>query len=100
MSHTPNKEQEKAFKAAIDALKKCKKLGLRIYAKQWDLVAYTKDADDYADEKCPLHKMSRLNNCGTIPYLDGNRILSDSGADDFAFYISQEDKEKYNPDDY
>jgi hypothetical protein len=100
MSHIPNKEQERAFKQAVAAIKKCKKLGLIVYAKQWSLVAYTKEADNYADKKCPLHKMSSFNDYGTIPNLNASSVLADSGADDFAFYISQEDKDKYNPDDY
>ena len=97
--HIATKEQEKAFKQAVSALKKCKKLGLRIYAKQYNLVAYTKEADDYADENCPLHLLPRVDNFGVIPHLNASSVLSDSGADDYAVYISQEDADKYNPDD-
>jgi hypothetical protein len=100
MSHIPNKEQEKAFKTAVNALKKCRDLGLRVYAKQYELIAYTKEADIYADSKCPLHKMANFDDYGNIPHLCGQSILSDSGADDYAFYISLEDKELFNPDDY
>ena len=98
MSHIATKEQEKAFKEAVNAIKKCRNLGLRVYAKQHDLVAYTKDANDYADEKCPLHRLSYVDNHGTIPYLCGNSILSDSGADDYAVYTSQQDAYKFNPE--
>lgn len=100
MSHIANKEQEKAFKEAVAALKKCKKLGLKVYAKQYDLVAYTKAADDYADEKCPLHRLSDVGNYGNIPYLVSNSILADSGADDYAVYVSQKDADKFNPDGF
>jgi len=96
MSHIPNKEQEKAFRVAVNALKKCRKLGLRVYAKQWSLVAYTKDADDYADKNDPQFNILGY---GVVPHLS-ETCLTDSGADDYASYITQEDKNKFNPDDY
>ena len=61
-------------------------------------VAYTKDADYYADDKCPLHRMEFLESFGTIPFLEGFSVLSDSGADDYAFYVSQEDVDAFNPE--
>jgi hypothetical protein len=70
------------------------KLGLRIYAKQWSLVAYTEAADDYADENDPLMKA----NHGAIPNLS-KHCLNDSGADDFANYISEK-IELFNPDGF
>lgn len=93
MTHIPTKEQEKLFKQAVNAIKKCKKSGLRIYAKQWSLVAYTEAADDYADKNDPLMK----GGYGIIPNLSAH-CLSDSGADDYAGYINEEDRELFNPD--
>ncbi len=97
MSHIPTEEQEKAFKAAINALKKCKKLGLRIYAKQYELTAYTKEADYYAEELG--FEEALLGDGGVIPHLRST-ILNDSGADDYALYRTKEDQQQFNPDDY
>ena len=97
MSHTPTKEQEKAFKSAINALKKCKKLGLVIYAKQYDLVAYTKEADDYAEE---FGFEEALRGEGSqMPCISTN-ILADSGADDYPVYRTKSDQEMFNPEGY
>lgn len=96
--HLANKRQQKAFEKVVKAMENAKKLGLVFYAKQWTLVAYTKDADNYAEQNCPLHKLSYVENCGVIPYLDAYGLLSDSGADDYAVYISDKDAKKYNPD--
>lgn len=95
MSHIPTIEQEKAFKSAINALKKCKKLGLVIYAKQYDLVAYTKEADDYAEE---FGFEKALTGEGSqMPCLSAT-ILADSGADDYPVYRTKEDQYLFNPD--
>jgi hypothetical protein len=95
MSHIPTIEQEKAFKVAINALKKCKKLGLVIYAKQYDLVAYTKEADDYAEE---FGFEKALKGEGSqMPCLSVS-ILADSGADDYPVYRNKKDQELFNPD--
>lgn len=99
MSHIPNEQQEKAFKAVERAINKCKKLGLVIYAKQYDLVAYTKEANEYAE--ITNESLLRIGNYATIPHLSLRQSLADSGADDYACYISKEDENKYlNNDDY
>lgn len=94
MSHIPNKKQEEAFKEAVKAIKKCKRLGLRVYGKQNSLVAYTKDADDYISDN---DLMAQRKFCGEIPHL-ANTCLQDSGADDYPNYATYEDQEKHNPD--
>jgi hypothetical protein len=95
MSHIPTIEQEKAFKSAINALKKCKKLGLVIYAKQYALVAYTKEADDYAEEFGFIKAL--MGDGSQMPHLYAN-ILADSGADDYPVYRTREDQYLFNPD--
>ena len=92
-SHIISEEQERAFNSAVRAILKCKKLGLAIYGKAESLVAYTKEADKYADEFSPLHM---IGDYGTIPHLSKS-CLNDSGADDFACYATKEDELKYNP---
>jgi hypothetical protein len=90
--HTPTPTQVKIFKDAVKAIKKAKKAGLVIYAKQYDLVAYNKSADDYIESDF-------LNSLGTgfsqIECLS-ERCLADSGADDYGSYRSAEDEEKYS----
>jgi hypothetical protein len=81
-------QQEKAFKRAINAIKKCHKLGLVIYAKQYDLVAYTKFADDYIEKHGFLNLLQNGNSkveCISI------QCLSDSGADDYPSYLTNDD---------
>jgi hypothetical protein len=95
MSHIPTIEQEKAFKSVINALKKCKKLGLVIYAKQYDLVAYTKEADDYAEE---FGFEKALSGSGNQMPCISVQILQDSGADDYPVYRNKKDQDLFNPD--
>lgn len=90
--HIPTKAQEIAFKKVVKAIKELRKLGLAVYAKQCNLVAYTKAADQYAQEFSPLHKMGKY---GAIPCLS-EPCFTDSGADDYATYISTEDQAKFN----
>lgn len=97
MTHIPTKEQEKAFKSAINALKKCKELGLVIYAKQYDLVAYTKEADDYAEE---FGFEKALKGKGSQMPCISTTVLSDSGADDYPVYRTKFDQEFFNPDGF
>ena len=94
MSHIPNTEQIKAFKQLVSYFKKCKKLGLVIYAKQYCLAAYTKEADDYAEET--NKRLLCIGNYGTIPYLFAE-VLADSGADDYACYVTEKDQKLFNP---
>lgn len=97
MSHIPNIEQIKAFKQLVNSFKKCKKLGLVIYAKQYDLVAYTKEADEYAEEFG--FEKALTGDGGVIPYISA-KVLTDSGADDYALYRTIEDEEHFNPDGF
>ncbi len=91
MGHIPNKKQELAFKEVIKAIKAAQKLGLRFYGKQYELVAYTKEANDYAES---FDFQELLRGCNsTIPYLSSS-ILQDSGADDYAQYKSQLDEDE------
>lgn len=95
MSHTPNDKQIKAFNNAVKAIKKLRDLDMIIYGKQDYLVAYTKDADNYIRKYNPLHKT--IDHCSDIMVTCLNeRCLNDSGADDYACYISKEDHDKYN----
>ena len=95
MSHIPNTEQIKAFKQLVSSFEKCKKLGLVIYAKQYRLTAYTKEADDYAEET--NKSLLCIGHYGTIPHLSAE-VLADSGADDYACYVTEKDKKLFNPD--
>ena len=95
MSHIPNTEQIKAFKQLVKSFEKCKKLGLVIYAKQYHLAVYTKEADDYAEKT--NKSLLCIGDYGTIPYLSA-KVLADSGADDYACYVTEKDQELFNPD--
>lgn len=95
MKHTANKKQEEAFEALKKAFSKCKKNGLVIYAKCGNIVAYTKQADNYVENEHGFETC--LSSCnGSIPYLSAN-VLADSGADDYPNYVSEEDSIKFNP---
>jgi len=91
--HTASKAQKKAFDQVVKAIERAKKTGLVFYGKQWDLVAYTKQADDYANE---FGFERSLSGVSQIPYLS-KHILADCGADDYSRYRTQEDREKFNP---
>lgn len=95
-SHIPNKRQQEAFDKAVRAILNLQKVGLVVYGKQQNLVAYTTAADEYAQQYSPLDKMGY---CGQIPCLN-KECLTDTGADDYAGYISDEDRIKFNPDDF
>ena len=97
MKHIPNTGQIKAFKQLTNSFNKCKKLGLVIYAKQYHLAAYTKDANDYAEKtnNCLLN----IGDYGTVPCMSA-KVLEDSGADDYACYVTEKDQERFNPDGF
>lgn len=86
--HIPTPKQEAAFKKVVDAIKAAQKAGLVFFGKQFELTAYTKEANRYVDEK----DFGRtLNGQGrNIPCLSA-RVLHDSGADDYSRYITDED---------
>lgn len=90
MKHTPNKAQEKAFERVEKAINAAQKAGLVFYGKQWELVAYTKKANNYIRES-GVYDSARI-----IPYLSA-MVLEDSGADDSISYRTDEDEQKFNP---
>lgn len=95
MKHTANKKQTEAFEALVKAFKRCKNTGLVLYAKSEFVVAYTKQADEYVEKKHGFETC--LASCnGQIPCLSAN-VLADSGADDYASYVSEEDKLRFDP---
>jgi len=92
-NHNPTHEQEKAFKKVESAMKNAKKTGLRFYGKSDVLIAYTEEAANYQN----IDFNACLSGDGsTIPYLSARNVLDDSGADDYACYLSLEHQEKYN----
>jgi hypothetical protein len=94
--HTPTEEQEKAFKSVIRAINKAKKTGLVFYSKQWSLVAYRKEANDYA-QQFDFEKLFGKSSA-TIEFLSES-VLFDSGADDYPQYFTKEDEEKYTAEE-
>jgi len=91
--HKANKAQEEAFKQVVKAINRAKSKGLVFYGKQYSLVAYTRQANNYIE-----NEVGFIESLGTgfshVPYL-GNECLHDSGADDFGDYKNLEDEEKY-----
>ncbi len=88
-------EQEKAFKKVISAMKKAQKTGLVIYAKQYDLVAYTREANDYIEENFEKSLATGFNQVENISIA----CLADSGADDYGCYRSQSDEDYFTKED-
>lgn len=102
INHNPTKAQIKAFEKAVVALYKCKSLGLKLYGRQFDLIAFTSQADNYVHETGLETCMNYVS--GEIPHLSASSLsthhsnfLSDSGADDGVYYQSDEDEQKFNP---
>ena len=93
MKFQATKKQEELFNKVIQAMELAKKGGLFFYGKSGALVAYTKQVENYVDE----HGFEELlrGRGNQIPYLT-SEILSDSGADDYISYRTQEDEEKYS----
>jgi predicted MarR family transcription regulator len=86
-----NKEQTKAFKSVERAVKKVQKAGLIFYGKSGNLVAYTKDASDYADqdfESCFGYGTGRQIDC-----ISEAGLIRDSGGDDYPSFITEADEE-------
>ncbi len=92
--HIPNKKQTKAFEQVIKAIDRAKKAGLVFYGKQDNLVAYTKQANDYIKQ----YDFDRI--CATgyraIPYISDS-CLTDSGADDYPCYKKDTHQHKFYP---
>lgn len=93
MTHYANKKQEEAFKEVVKAFQKARKLGLVFYGKSDTLIAYTKQADNYIDQ-VPFHQACATG-YSSLPCLTALKCISDSGADDYGSYRSQEDEDKY-----
>lgn len=93
-THIPTNEQEKYFKKVVIAMKEAKKKGLVFYGKSDVLVAYTKEASDY--QNIDFNKTLGTG-YGTLPHLSAQRVLDDSGADDYASYLNESDEYMFNP---
>lgn len=95
IKHTPTKKQEKAFQDVIKAINKAKSLGLHFYGKQWDLVAYTDQANEYLHQKDFMKYFGSRASSHFVPWMSA-MVLDDSGADDFQYYLTDEDAKKFN----
>lgn len=82
------KKQAEAYSQVIKAIEKAHKTGLVFFGKQFDLVAYTKEAAQYESQYQLLLK--RGNGKNDIEYLSAS-VLYDSGADDFSRYLEDAD---------
>jgi len=87
--YIPSQVQVKAFENVIKAIRDANKKGLVFYGKQENLVAYTKEADRYANQ-FDFGNLLRGRGC-EIHFLNES-ILIDSGADDYGRYMSIEDE--------
>jgi hypothetical protein len=86
-------EQNKAFKSVERAIKKAQKSGLIFYGKSGSLVAYTKDAADYADED--FEKCFGYGTGTQIDCISETGLIRDSGGDDYPNFITEDDEELY-----
>ena len=87
-------EQRKAFKAVERAFKKAQEAGLVFYGKCGDLVAYTEDAANYADEdfeSCFGRGTGRQIDC-----IHKGGLIRDSGADDYPHFRNKADESFYS----
>jgi len=94
MNFNPNQKQIDAFKKVEKSIKDAKKLGLVFYGKSGNLVAYTKQADNYVDEKGFLNCFGTL--CSQIPCISISGLIKDSGADDYPQFITKSDEEQFS----
>jgi len=86
-----NEKQEKAFNKVISAMKAAKKLGLHFYGKQDILVACTTKANSYINDNGMAYLLKQDHE--PIPYLTGDNVLSDSGADDYENFLEEDQEE-------
>lgn len=91
--HNPNKRQQAAFEKVVKAFEKARETGLTFYAKQGSLIAYNKPAFEY---EADLDEYFANGEGCVIPFLNSDSCIQDSGADDYARYISLEDEKKFN----
>lgn len=89
----PTTDQKKAFTKVANAIKAAKKAGLIFYGKSGDLVAYTKEAEDYVESHGFLKCLRSTH--GEIPNISVSGLINDSGADDYPHFISKADEIKY-----
>lgn len=93
MTFSPTAEQKRAFYKVEKAIKNAKKLGLVFYGKQDSLVAYTEKANNYIEKEgffeCLTGRGSQIDHVSALG------LINDSGADDYARYVTQADQEKY-----
>jgi hypothetical protein len=94
MKFTPNKEQIAAFKKVKNAIKEAQKKGLVFYGKSGNLVAYTKQADEYNNEVDFCDTLG--NGFSQIECISETGLIVDSGADDYPEYRSQADEDRYS----
>ena len=87
-------EQIKAFKSVERAVKKAQKTGLVFYGKSGSLVAYNKDAADYADSD--FESCFGVGTGSQIECISNVNLIRDSGADDYPCYRNLEDEELYS----
>jgi len=83
------KGQAKAFAQVIKAMKRAQSKGLMFYGKQWSLVAINKETAKYESDNDILNNR-RCNGDNEIENFSCH-ILADSGADDYANYLSNAD---------
>jgi len=94
MEFSPNKEQILAFKKVEKAIKDAQKKGLVFYGKSGNLVAYTKQADNYNNEVDFSRTLG--TGFGQIPNISKSGLIVDSGADDYPCYRTQADEDMYS----
>jgi hypothetical protein len=94
MNFTPNEKQEKAFDKVSKAIKDAKKAGLIFYGKCGQLVAYTKQADEYVEKNGFLNCFGTMQ--GQIPNISMAGLIKDSGADDYPQFISDADEREFS----
>lgn len=95
-THVPTAAQKKAFDKVVKAFQMAKKSGLVFYAKSQNIVAYTKEADNYIENEHGFENCLRGEGY-QIPYISKSFLINDSGADDYASYITKDDELKFNP---
>lgn len=97
INHNATKKQEKAFENVVKAMNKAKAVGLHFYAKQFNLIAYTEQADNYLNRYDFQKYFGYGTSKNTVPYLSAHSILDDSGADDYQYYLTDKDFKNHNP---
>lgn len=84
------KAQAKAFAQVVKAIERAKEKGLCFFGKQYSLVAYDKQTAVYEDRHGLLERRG-CNGNNMLEHLIAHGLLHDSGADDYARYITNKD---------